>query len=173
MIEAHAATAEETLPARLVAALAAGEAVGGDLRGRRSASLLVVRATRTGRPWRDHLVDLRVDDHPEADDELDRLNRISARYHRVVGAFELALNGRADEGLQQLGQIRPPDPEQEPDMTLWSAVVLGLAGEHERAERVMRELELASPTFVEAARRFRRVGLIEGIEALDRVLPQT
>lgn len=58
---------------RLLAALAAGDAAGGDKRGRQSAALLVVRdgAGYAGRD--DVAVDLRVDDHPAPVDELARL----------------------------------------------------------------------------------------------------
>jgi uncharacterized Ntn-hydrolase superfamily protein len=57
----------EPLPHRLVQALAAGQAAGGDRRGRQSAAILV-KANETA-PY----VDLRVDDHPDPVDELARL----------------------------------------------------------------------------------------------------
>ena len=60
-----------SLALRLVEALKAAQSLGGDVRGQRSAALLVVRAERSGRPWRDNVVDLRVDDHPEPVTELD------------------------------------------------------------------------------------------------------
>src|SRR4051812_21727566 len=50
------------LSQRLLASLEAAQDAGGDFRGRRSAALKVVRATMTGRPWQDMVVDLRVDD---------------------------------------------------------------------------------------------------------------
>ncbi len=62
-----------SLPRRLVAALRAGDAAGGDARGRQSAALLVVR-DGAGYDGRDDVeVDLRVDDHADPCDELDRL----------------------------------------------------------------------------------------------------
>ncbi len=67
------------LALRLIAALWAAEEAGGDLRGQRSAVVKVVRATRSGRPWRDDVVDLRVDDHPAPLDLLDRLAEKSGR----------------------------------------------------------------------------------------------
>src|SRR5918997_6089978 len=76
-----------SLAARLLAALQAAEEAGGDIRGRRSAAVVVVRATTTGRPWRDTVVDLRVDDSPHPVEELDRLMVNLSRYHDVVRAF--------------------------------------------------------------------------------------
>jgi len=65
------------LAERLMAALEAAEAEGGDIRGRQSAALLVVKAHSTGRPWADRRFDLRVEDHPEPLPELRRLLRLN------------------------------------------------------------------------------------------------
>jgi uncharacterized Ntn-hydrolase superfamily protein len=58
---------------RLLAALLAGDAAGGDRRGRQSAALLVVRDGGGYEGRNDRYIDLRVDDHPEAPAELARL----------------------------------------------------------------------------------------------------
>jgi uncharacterized Ntn-hydrolase superfamily protein len=64
---------EGDLAGRLVAALAAGQAAGGDRRGEESAALLVVRARGGYAGFNDRYIDLRVDDHPHPIDELRRL----------------------------------------------------------------------------------------------------
>jgi uncharacterized Ntn-hydrolase superfamily protein len=58
---------------RLLAALLAGDAAGGDRRGRQSAALLVVREGGGYEGRNDRYIDLRVDDHPAAPSELARL----------------------------------------------------------------------------------------------------
>ncbi len=58
---------------RLVAAMLAGDAAGGDRRGRQSAALLVVRPGGGYGGYTDRYVDLRVDDHPDAPRELARV----------------------------------------------------------------------------------------------------
>jgi uncharacterized Ntn-hydrolase superfamily protein len=58
---------------RLIAALLAGDAAGGDRRGKQSAALLVVREQGGYEGRNDRYIDLRVDDHPEAPTELARL----------------------------------------------------------------------------------------------------
>ncbi len=68
------------LAERLVAALAAGEAAGGDRRGRQSAALLVVRRDGGYGGLSDVAVDLRVDDHPEPIEELARLHGLHELY---------------------------------------------------------------------------------------------
>jgi uncharacterized Ntn-hydrolase superfamily protein len=58
---------------RLLAAVLAGDAAGGDRRGRQSAALLVVRAGGGYEGRDDRYIDLRVDDHADAPAELARL----------------------------------------------------------------------------------------------------
>ena len=65
--------AEGDLSDRLLAALLAGDAAGGDRRGKQSAALLVVREGGGYEGRDDRYIDLRVDDHPDAPSELARL----------------------------------------------------------------------------------------------------
>jgi uncharacterized Ntn-hydrolase superfamily protein len=65
--------AEGDLCDRLLAALLAGNAAGGDRRGRQSAALLVVREGGGYEGRNDRYIDLRVDDHPDAPHELARI----------------------------------------------------------------------------------------------------
>lgn len=86
MEAAFAAAADEPLPRRLVAALAAGDAAGGDLRGRQSAALLVV-AGEAEPEWPPRtVVDLRVDDHPDPVGELGRLLTLAEAEDAAVPA---------------------------------------------------------------------------------------
>jgi uncharacterized Ntn-hydrolase superfamily protein len=71
------------LAERLLAALDAAEAAGGDYRGRQSAALLVVEAEGKGRPWEERIADLRVEDHPEPLAELRRLRQLEAAYRSL------------------------------------------------------------------------------------------
>ena len=70
------AQAEGDLCDRLLAALLAGDAAGGDRRGRQSAALLVVRDGGGYEGRNDRYIDLRVDDHPDAPSELARLFQV-------------------------------------------------------------------------------------------------
>lgn len=75
MVRAFHAT-EGELSERLIAALHAGQAAGGDSRGMQSASLLVVRPSDRYPEYRTRYVDLRVEDHPLPIEELERVFRI-------------------------------------------------------------------------------------------------
>jgi uncharacterized Ntn-hydrolase superfamily protein len=73
---------------RLLAALTAGDAAGGDARGRQSAALLVVREGAGYGGLDDIAVDLRVDDHPEPIVELSRLLALNELYLTASTAEE-------------------------------------------------------------------------------------
>lgn len=64
------------LPAKLLAALVAGQEAGGDRRGQQSAALLVVRKRGGYGGFNDRWIDLRVDDHPRPIEELVRIFHI-------------------------------------------------------------------------------------------------
>ncbi len=76
MEAAWLASAGQRLDHRLIATLLAGDAAGGDSRGRQSAAILA-RAPGTGYDGCGVLADLRVDDHPDAPRELARLHDLS------------------------------------------------------------------------------------------------
>jgi uncharacterized Ntn-hydrolase superfamily protein len=79
-VTALARTFEETsgrpLAVRLLEALKAAQAAGGDRRGQQSAALLVVRKDGGYMGTSDSVVDLRADDHPAPIEELDRIYRL-------------------------------------------------------------------------------------------------
>ena len=95
-----------TSPERLLAALEAAEAEGGDLRGRQSAALLVVPAA--GEPWRNRF-DVRVDDHHAPLPELGRLLRLARAYEMGARATR-SKRGRARPGAGPLPRSRRARP---------------------------------------------------------------
>src|SRR3989440_11591237 len=65
---------------RLIASLAAGQEAGGDSRGQQSAALLVVREKGGYEGFNDRFIDLRVDDHTQPIDELQRILQLHKLY---------------------------------------------------------------------------------------------
>jgi uncharacterized Ntn-hydrolase superfamily protein len=100
MAEAFEA-ATGSLARRLLAALDAAEAAGGDWRGQQSAGLLVVPGvTGTGSVW-DRVCDLRVDDHPQPLTELRRLLDLEEGYRNLPESKDPAETARS-AGLSEL-----------------------------------------------------------------------
>jgi len=103
MHEAYRAAESSALPERLLTALRAGDAAGGDSRGRQSAALLVVSDSGGYTPGDDLAYDLRVDDHPDRTAWDARLTGlvttyapdlvVSAGFRRLVGPRFLAAFG--------------------------------------------------------------------------------
>ncbi|HEX2271569.1 MAG TPA: DUF1028 domain-containing protein, partial [Pyrinomonadaceae bacterium] len=83
-------SAKGDLAERMLAALDAAQAAGGDIRGKQSAALIVVTGKPTGQAWKDRTFDLRVDDSPEPLRELRRLVRLQRAYNHM-NAGDLAV----------------------------------------------------------------------------------
>jgi uncharacterized Ntn-hydrolase superfamily protein len=99
---------------RLLEALAAGDAAGGDSRGRQSAALLVVQRDGGYAGFSDTLVDLRVDDHPAPVDELRRLFGLHGQLFGKTPRgrwlkVDDELRAEIDERLATLGHERLED----------------------------------------------------------------
>src|SRR5919201_2408343 len=111
MVEAYAAAAGERLAWRMLAALDAAEAEGGEIRGRQSAALVVVGGRRSDTPWKERRVELRVEDHQEPLKELRRLLRLRAAYDLVDQAEQAAMVGDLAAAAQhyQLAHEEAPD----------------------------------------------------------------
>ncbi len=106
VVDAMAATFESTtgdLATRLASALAAGQAAGGDARGRQSAALLVVRDGGGYGQLNDRYIDLRVEDHPAPIAELRRL--LDMRHGQLASelAAEQLAAGNLDAALEHAG----------------------------------------------------------------------
>lgn len=123
--------AKGDLADRMLAALDAAQAAGGDIRGKQSAALVVVSAKSTGRPWQDRVFDLRVDDHPQPLAELRRLVALQRAYNHM-NAGDLAVERKDNESAlreyaaaEQIAANTPGIPESRyAEMIFWHAVAL-------------------------------------------------
>ena len=137
---------------RLMAALEAAEAAGGDRRGRQSAAIVVERsgAAAEGPEGLGRVVDLRVDDHPEPVEELRRLLRIHDQWRVVTESMAFYERGEYAQGIDAiLAGIEEGEP---------SAVVLyqlacfeSLAGRRDDAVEHLRRSIAKDPSMREAA----------------------
>jgi uncharacterized Ntn-hydrolase superfamily protein len=111
------------LAARMMAALEAAEAAGGDIRGKQSAALIVVSGKPTGKSWVDRRFDVRVDDHPRPLEELKRLLTLQRAYN-LMNEGDLAIERNdtkaALEAYSGAEALAPGNAE----MVFWHAVSL-------------------------------------------------
>jgi len=166
--------AEGDLAERLMVALEAAEAEGGDIRGKQSAALLVVTGTPTGKPWADKLFDLRVDDHPEPLPELRRILSI-ARSYRLSDEAETALvtgsqneETIADEYRRAFEMM--PDSSN-PEIAYWQAVALTNSGKLDEALPIFAKVFAADPHWRDLTPRLVPAGLlVDDEEAIRRIV---
>ena len=127
------------LARRLVAALHAAEARGGDARGRQSAALVV--APPQGEPWR-HSVDLRVDDHAEPLAELDRLLDLADAYALATEGDDLVGEGRHEEAGDRYARASALAPGNH-ELLFWAGLAAAQVGDMPTAlERVREAIRL-------------------------------
>lgn len=108
---------------KLMAALKAAENEGGDVRGKQSAAILVVKKESTGKLWEDRKVDLRIEDHPTPIAEMERLLRIHKAYeHMNQGDVDMEHND-FDAALKNYSAAEKLYSEN-PEMSFWTAVSL-------------------------------------------------
>lgn len=102
---------EGTLADRLFNALVAGEAMGGDSRGKQSAALLVVKEKAGYGGYTDRAIDIRVDDHPEPFKELGRLLVLAQTNYSWNDAWTLFSEGKYAEAVEPMERAAKLAPD--------------------------------------------------------------
>jgi uncharacterized Ntn-hydrolase superfamily protein len=158
-------SAQGPLAERMLAALAAAEAEGGDIRGRQSAALLVVSGTPTGLAWEGRLVDLRVEDHHDPLVELARLLRLHRAYdHMNVGDVHME-HGDVEAAVGAYGDALALAPEVH-EIAFWSGITLASVGRADEALPLLGRAYAGEPRLRELVRRLPASGLLPDDEAL-------
>lgn len=133
--------AHGTLDRRLLAALDAAEAAGGDVRGRQSAALLVVPPE--GDPW-SASAELRVEDSPEPLAELRRLLGLKDAYALADRADTLAGEGHSTEAAALYAGAAAAAPESA-ELAFWAGLGIAATGDIDAGTERVRDAIAASP----------------------------
>lgn len=163
-------TASGDLADRMMAALQAAQDVGGDIRGKQSAAILLVSGTPTGKPWVDRLMDLRVEDHPEPLEELRRLINVHRAYQHM-NAGDLAIEkNNVEEALREYAAAEEMMPENL-EMVYWHAVSLVNVGRLEESLPLFKKVFRGDANWIELTPRLPEVGLLNVDERrLQRII---
>ena len=163
-------SSEGDLAERLMSALEAAEAEGGDIRGRQSAALLVVPATGAGKPWRETTVDLRVEDHPRPLEELRRLLRVHRAYQHMNRGDERMAEEDVEAALEEYAAAAGLYPESL-EIRYWQAVTLTGSGRLDEALPIFAEVFAGDARWRELTPRLVPAGLLPQDPALlERIL---
>ena len=110
MVESFHSTAGQFLGDRLMDALEAGDAAGGDSRGRQSAALLLVQIGQGYGGFNDLLCDVRVDDHADPIRELRRVYNVWRPNQLIMEGYRLVEEGKVPEAIERgkkAAELRP------------------------------------------------------------------
>ena len=161
---------EGKLAERMLAALEAGQAAGGDIRGRQSASILIVQGTSTGRPWADTVMDLRVEDHAEPIRELRRLVTLHRAYEHMNHGDELLGAGETEAALHEYRTAAGMAPGIE-ELPFWQAVALADLGRIDEALPIFRDVFAKNADWATLLPRLPQAGLLrDDPDMLRRIL---
>jgi uncharacterized Ntn-hydrolase superfamily protein len=140
--------AKGDLTDRLVAALEAAQREGGDIRGKQSAAILVVRGKSTGRPWVDKVVDLRVDDASDPIPELKRLVRYHRAYVHMQNGDDCSTKKDWNCAVREYGEAEKLLPDQV-EVVFWHAVTLVTSGHAEESLPLFKKVFAREPIWAE------------------------
>ncbi len=147
------------LAARMMAALEAAEAAGGDIRGKQSAALVVVSAKPTGKAWIDRKFDIRVDDHPTPLVELKRLLTLHRAYN-LMNEGDLAIERNdAKAALEFYSGAQALVPGNA-EMVFWTAVSLVNMNRVDEALPLLQRTFKMDPRWRELLTRLPKAGLL-------------
>lgn len=157
------------LALRLMGALEAAEAAGGDLRGRQSAALLIVDGMAGDDPWQPPVLELRVEDHPTPLVELRRLTEYALVHARASTAMAAVMAGES-ASLADLADCCRLYPDEDGFAFRYGMALLA-AGDAAGATRELRRAAAVKGAWPQVARDYVSAGLVPvAAERLETVL---
>ena len=155
MEKAFLSTVGKPLGARLYAAIEAGDAAGGDSRGKQSAALLVCRKDGGYGGFTDRAIDIRVDDHPQPIRELGRLldiGLVNDAWNRGWTAFTRQRFEEALRWQEAAAKSAESQPEVLPEVLYDLAVIRLANGDRDGARSILARAVTLNPKLAEQAK---------------------
>lgn len=164
----------ENLPIaeRMIKVLKAAQKEGGDIRGKQSASLLVVGPNKVKEPWKDKIIDLRIDDHKDPITELERLLNVHHAYE-FMNKGDLAVeHNDMKTALKEYGAAQKLFPENL-EMKYWTAIALANNKDFIKALPIFKEVFEKDKNWKLLTERLTKSGLLTvSNEELKNILSQ-
>jgi uncharacterized Ntn-hydrolase superfamily protein len=157
--------ARGSFESRLMSALEAGEAAGGDLRGKQSAALLIVSPQKSATPWAERRLELRIEDHAEPLVELARLLEVDFSRRAFEEASAAFAQGDLELATERVSKARALNPGN-PEFTFWTGVAFASSGRVEDALPLFREAFADGDGWRELLRRLPAAGMLPDDDAL-------
>ena len=158
------------LAERLLDALDAAQAAGGDIRGKQAAALLIVPARSHNEPWNERLVDVRVDDAPLPLKELRRLYNMQVAYDHMNAGDLATEKNNMPLAMDEYGAAMKMFP-QNLEMQYWTAITLANNKQVDKALPMLKKVFAADKNWKELTRRLPKVNLLTVSDAdLKKIL---
>jgi uncharacterized Ntn-hydrolase superfamily protein len=170
MFDAFRKNAGKPIAERMLLALEAAQAAGGDIRGKQSAAILIVPAKSEGKPWDERTVDLRVDDSKEPIKELRRLYTVQQAYeHMNKGDLAVEKNDMA-AAMNEYNAAMQMIPDNL-EMQYWTAITLANSKQVDKALPMFKNIFSKDKNWKELTRRLPAVNLLTVSESdLKKIL---
>jgi uncharacterized Ntn-hydrolase superfamily protein len=143
---------------RMLQALEAGEKAGGDIRGRQSAAIVVVKGTASGRPWADRVLDLRVEDNPQPLVELRRLMRLRRAYNLEDEGDNFISDKRPEDAMKAYEAAMKLAPDIV-ELQFWAAVSMYTNNREREGLALFKQVFARERRWIELVPRLAKVGL--------------
>jgi uncharacterized Ntn-hydrolase superfamily protein len=157
---------------RLMAALEAAQGEGGDIRGKQSAAIIVVKGKSSGAWWKDRIYDLRVEDHADPLVELKRLIRLNKAYNFMNKGDELLTENKVEEAMRSYTRAMEMYPDNA-EMVFWPAVTLASTGKVEESLPLFKKVFAIDQNWAILVPRLPQVGQLPKDKALiKKILAQ-
>jgi len=162
--------AEGILAEKILISLFTAENEGGDIRGRQSAAIKIVRIEKSGRVNQDNVLCLRVEDHPAPLTEMQRLLSLHRAYRLLDEGDNALEKGEKDRAFSVYRKALSLAPENL-EMKYWYAVSLANFGEIEKAAVLFGEVYAEDENWRELTRRLPEARLLKVSEKeIDKIL---
>jgi uncharacterized Ntn-hydrolase superfamily protein len=169
MVRAFEST-EGDLAERMMSALEAAQAEGGDIRGQQSAALLVVSDSASLPAWGGRIFDLRIEDHPEPVKEMRRLLTVARAYNYMNAGDEYMTRGAVEKAVEAYSKAEELAPDNH-EMVFWHAATLAAVGRVEESLPIFKKSFDMWPHWRELVPRLPASGLLpDDPELIERIL---
>ncbi len=159
MEKAWRTSAGKPLPERIIDVMKAAQAAGGDIRGKQSAALLVVKPRSSGKPWEDRLIDLRVDDGKEPIQELQRLLKVFRAYEHMNAGDLLTEKNDMKGAMEEYSAAMKMLPSNL-EMQYWTAITLANNKKMAEAASMLQKIYAKDANWRELTKRLVPCGLL-------------
>ncbi len=159
MARAFEASEGKPLAERVLIALQAAQAVGGDIRGKQSAAILVVAGKSTGQPWNERLIDLRVDDNIAPLNELNRLLKLYRAYEHMDKGDLATEKNDMKLAMEEYGAAMKMFPANL-EMQYWTAITLANNKKVTDASKMLQKIYKQDANWRELTKRLPKVKLL-------------